>query len=335
VSTAAVGILLNGRELRFGGQEMKKKVLFVMAVVMVVCVMNVNAATNAYWRFEEGPAGANVPHGGQPDGVFYPGTADSSGNGNALSVWTEGWAGYAYRATAAGSTANGAANNFSVVNTGGYPAMFTDSAAMRTMSPAAFTVEASFRLENGGYKTIVGRDSRGTATINGDLAALYFQAVPNNGLAIKFCDVSGVWHEAVAANNSYVGYDWGSNPTGMNTPWYSMAGVSDGTTLSLYLRNISSGGLWQLIAQTDMTGSSANTALTAGAGSGGDWTAGNWSVGRGLYAGGHGDRAYGYIDEVRISDAALGVGDFLMVTPEPATMILLGLGAVSMLRKRK
>jgi hypothetical protein len=48
------------------------------------------AGTVAWWRFEAGPAGAYVTHGGLPAGVFYPGVGDSSGNGNALSVWAEG-----------------------------------------------------------------------------------------------------------------------------------------------------------------------------------------------------------------------------------------------------
>ena len=64
---------------------------------------------------------------------------------------------------------------------------------------------------------------------NLDLAALYFQAVPNNGLAIKFCDVSGYWHEAISANNAYAGFDYPTNPDGIGVPWYSMAGISDGS----------------------------------------------------------------------------------------------------------
>jgi hypothetical protein len=114
-------------------------------------------------------------------------------------------------------------NIYSVKNTGGYPAMFTQSGTpLQTWQPAAFTVEATFKLENGGYKTIVGRDSRGSV-IGGDanLAAMYLQTVPNNGLAIKFCDVSGYWHEAVAPANSYIGFDWPTDPNGNLAPWYS------------------------------------------------------------------------------------------------------------------
>lgn len=309
----------------------------VLAGLVWLGTVPASAATMAYWQFEEGPAGANVSHGGQPDGVFYPGTADSSGNGYGLSVWAEGWAGYGYRANVGMATVpqTGAANNFSVKNTGGYPAMFTQAGTpLQTWSPMMWSVEASFKLENGGYKTIVGRDSRGTATVNGDLAALYFQAVPGNGLAIKFCDVAGFWHEAISAGNAYTGFDWPTDPDGNLAPWYSMAATSDGTTLSLYLRNLTVQSGWDLIAQTDLAASgSPNTALTAGAGSGGDWQAGNWTVGRGLYAGGHGDRAYGYIDEVRLTEGALTPGQFLFV-PEPSTLSLALLGGLGLLVRR-
>jgi len=298
----------------------------------------VSAGTVAYWRFEEGPADAAVSHGGVGDGVFYPGTADSSGNGNALSVWAEGWAGYGYRTGVGVGTIplTGAANNFSVKNTGGFPAMFSQTGTgLQTWQPSAWTVEACFKLENGNYKTIVGRDSRGSVTTgNLDLAALYFQTVPNNGLAIKFSDVSGYWHEAVSANNAYVGFDFPTDPDGNLAPWYSMAATCDGSTLSLYLRNLTGQSGWDLIAQTDLTTSgSPNTALTMGTGDGGDWDAGNFSVGRGLYAGGHGDRAYGYIDEVRLSDLALGISEFLMV-PEPGVLTLALLGGFMLLFRR-
>ena len=320
----------------------KKTVVAACGLAAVLGAVSASAADVAWWRFEEGPANSNVARNGQGDGSFYGAVADSSGNGNTLSAWSEGgYAGYAYNSQVATSVLpqNGAANNFSVKNTGGYPALFTQSGtALQTWAPTAWTVEATFKLENGGYRTIVGRDSRGSVTTgNGDLAAMYLQAMPNNALAIKFSDVSGYWYEAVSANNAFTSFNWGTDPEGALASWYSIAGVSDGSKLSLYLRDLTSLSGWNLIAQTDLTGSgSPNTALSAGAGDGGDWDAGNFTVGRGLYAGGHGDRAWGFIDEVRLSDTALTTADFIMV-PEPTSAALagLGLGAAAMLRRRQ
>ncbi len=319
---------------------MKKNVWFVMAV-LGVCVMSVNAATVAYWRFEEGPAGAQVPKTVM-GGTWEPSTADSSGNGYHLSVWDQSGAGYRYRSDVAGPVVNSAANNFSVKNSGGWPAMWTQTGAgIQTMTPAAFTIEATFKLENGGWRTLIGRDSYGAATKGNDtnpaLSALYFQATPGNRLAIKFVDVDGYWHDATSAENVFQSFHFPSNPDGVGVPWYSMAAVSDGTLLSLYLRNVTAEGAWALIAQTDMTvinPGSTNTALSAGMGAGGDWDAGNFSVGRGMYNGGHADRAWGYLDEIRISDSALAVSEFLLVVPEPATLALLALGTLVLRRKR-
>ena len=115
-----------------------------------------------------------------------------------------------------------------------------------------------------------------------------------------------------------------------------MAGVSDGTTLSLYLNDLSGALGYQLVAQAALNLGSPNTALTAGAGSGGDWVAGDWTVARGLYNGGHGDRAYGYIDEVRISDSALAQDQFMFyVVPEPGTLTLAVLGGVMLIIRRR
>ena len=293
---------------------MKKNVFFLMIFCVVIAVSPAIAGTVAYWRFEEGPANVPVTHP-VSDGVYYPSIADSSGSGNELSVWNEGWAGYLYQTDTAYPMVlqNGSANHFSVRTIGASPSMWTSTSdPIRSISPAAFTIEATFKLANGGYRTLIGRDSYGAATTNAALAALYFQATPDNGVAIKFCDVAGYWHEAVSNTGVIKTFDSTANPNGVGVPWYSMAAVSNGQTLSLYLANHDTGTGYWLVAQTNLTLSgSPNRALTAGAGDGSDWDAGNWSIGRGLYNSGHGDRALGLIDEVRISNAALNPSVFL------------------------
>jgi hypothetical protein len=282
-----------------------------------------HAATVAYWRFENGPADTDVIHIAGADNTFSPDILDESGNGNHLSTWnTGGCCGYAYRTDVSEGTVpqTGADNNFSIRNTGGGPGMFTQAGApIQTISPAAWTIEVSIKPEVGAFRTYVGRDSQGAATIDQALAALYLQKTPGERLAIKFADVSGFWHEAESAENIVQGYQ---HPNFDQGHWYHVAAVSDGSTLSLYLNDVDAGTGYQLIAQTDMTLSgSPNTALTAGMGDGGDWDAGNWSVGRGLFNGGHTDRGYGFIDEVRISDSALSPNGFLFV-PEPTSLVL-------------
>jgi hypothetical protein len=290
------------------------------------------AVTVAYWRWEAGPAGTDVSHT-IPDGQFQGTVPDVSGNGNHLSAWSQGGCcGYQYRSDVPFATVpqTGAANNFSVKNTGGGPGMFTDSAVsapsgvnIETMTPTAFTVEASWKPEAGGYRTVVGRDARNVVTGDGALAALYFQAQPDNSFAIKFTDVAGNFHQAISAPGLIQGFNFGNDPEGLNGRWYKLAGVSDGSTLKLYVDNV-------LVASTAIV--SANPGLAVGTTSGGDWHAGEWSVGRGLYNGGHGDRAYGFIDEVRISNHALQQSELLMSVPEPAFGLAWAVGML-MLRK--
>lgn len=310
---------------------------FALAVAACGMSMPAFAGTVAYWRWETGPANANVAHSLAP-GQFEGTIPDVSGNGNTLSVWEQGGgAGYQYRTDVPFSTVpnTGTANNFSVKNTGGGPAMFTTSSVSmpsgvdaETMMPSAFTIEASWKPENGNFRTVVGRDAENVATSDGNLAALYFQAQPDNSFAIKFTDAAGNFWQAVSAPGLIQGFDFPTDPDGVNGHWYNLAGVSDGTTLSLYVNGA-------LVASTPIV--STDPRLAIGTTSGGDWHAGEWSVGRGLFGGGHTDRAYGYIDEVRISNSALTPAQFLMNVPEPASgaMFLGGLLGLSMARRKR
>ncbi len=288
--------------------------------VLFLAAFTAQAGTVAHWRFETGPAITPVLHS-TAAGVFDGTTPDASGNGNHLSVWSQGGgSGYAYRTDVPLTVVpgTGGSNRFSVKNTGGYPTMFTAATAssptginLDTLRPPQFTVEASYKPEaSAGYRTVVGRDARTVAVDNGDLAAFYLQVRPDDSVGAAFVDVSGFTHRAYSPPGWLYGFNFGSNPEGTGAPWYNLAAVSDGATLKLYVDNV-------LVASTDLTLSgSPNTALARGSVSGGDWTTGAWSVGRGLYAGAHTDRAYGFIDEVRISDSAL-TPDLLLFAPRP------------------
>ena len=112
-------------------------------LLAIVSGVAVKADTVAYWRFEEGPALANVPHTLAP-GAFEGTIPDVSGQGNTLSVWEAGGgAGYTYRADVPSATIplTGVANNFSVKNTGGGPAMFTGSAVSNPSGINAETIK--------------------------------------------------------------------------------------------------------------------------------------------------------------------------------------------------
>jgi hypothetical protein len=293
--------------------------ILLAALGLAAGLTSVEAATVAYWRFETGPANTAVLHAGA-DGAFDGSTPDVSGNGNSLSAWSQGgWAGYAYRSDVPSASVpqSGATNRFSVKNTGSYPTMFTSAAGSssginaRTITPAQFTVEASCKLEaNGGYRTVVGRDARNVSSANTNLAAFYLQVRPDDSACVNFTDVAGYTHEAYSPPGLIYGFNFSTNPEGTNAPWHNLVAVSDGSTLKLYVNNV-------LVASNDMTLSgSPDRSLAKGATSGSDWTTGAWSVGRGLYAGGHTDRAYGFIDEVRISNAALSPAK-LLSAPRP------------------
>ncbi len=269
-------------------------------------------STKAYWRFEDGIAGEAIEHLAGT-GIYSADINDYSGNGNHLSTWaTGGGAGYNSLAEVATATISRTAqtNSLSVCNSGSYPGMFCGNDTMRSWTPAAFTLEATIKFQSGSYRTYIGRDSYGKCSSNASLAALYIQATPNNALAFKFCDSAGVWHEAISANNVVQPFNTGSAPYADDVPWYSLAAISDGKIMLLYLLNHNNTNGYQLIAQADISNSS-NTSLTPGLGSGADWLAGNFTVGRGMYNAQHGDRGYGYIDEVRFTDGALDVYQLL------------------------
>jgi hypothetical protein len=317
---------------------------------------SVFANTLAYWRFEGD--GSIPPTNGvflkdtngrtavQPDGIL---AIDSSGNGNSLYTWDNNSTGHQYtnNVPAAIVPQTGAPNTFSIYNNGSFPASFTwskNSLPSLDIEPLVltnWTIEASILGTSfPSFATFVGRDGNGVATntggfilnefgtlsnsgTDGNLAPLYFSA-RSGRLWVQFTDADGRTYQL-------------ADPTGtlsLNT-WYNVAAVSDGTTLYLYR---DSGSGYVLLSSLALAGT-GNTALTydaAGSNTAGD-TQWGWTVGRGRYGSNdaqgqnHVDRWFGRLDEVRISDMALDPSQFLFTVPEPGTVALVLLGAVSLI----
>lgn len=253
----------------------------------------------AYWDFNDPSLGA-VEGAAVPDSdsytVWRAGALDRSGRGNALTTWDYAWAGFKW-------STNSQQKNFSIKSQDIYPAAFTWSAQslpagidVETFNGVAFTVEAIATVSgSGSFRTVVGRDARNLSTGDAARAALYLGLDNANHARFQYSDINGktvdLYSTTTYAANDFV--------------FRHFAGVSDGSTVSLYVDGT-------LVAQ-------ATNQNMAGLGSGstssiGNYHAGGWSVGRGLYNGGHGDRWYGYIDAVAISGIALAPGSFVTET---------------------
>ncbi len=292
----------------------------------------VSATTVAYWRFDGD--GVNAPANGDwvtptaartaievdADPVNPPNFRlgfDSSGNGNHIYTWDDVAAsGHNYRPNFLNKTvANGTGpNNWQIQNGGATPASFTWSSRsnpvgtnLESITPLAWTIEATVKptTVNNVFRTFVGRDGNGVFPTTPGNAPLYFQMTNTNQFRINYTDVAGVNHIAVAPSTIRV------NQT------YHVAAVSDGATLKLFVDQ--SDGLGLVEAASVSLAGSADTRLAydnAGSTTVGD-TAWSWTVGRGRFGtndtqgGDHTDRFLGFIDEVRISDAALSPAQLL------------------------
>lgn len=256
-----------------------------------------NAGPVAHWTFNDPGLGA-APGAALPDSdgytVWRVGANDKSGYGNHLTTWEQGWAGFTW-------STNSPRGDYSIVASGSFPTAYTWSAQsqppyanVESLVLSNFTVEALFTATGSGYRTVLGRDARNASVTSPSSATLYFGLNPSDQPAIEFTDMNGQSVRLTA-------------PTPIvdnNTTWYHLAGVFNGTNLSLYLNSV-------LIASTNkVLGAMANH--TVGLPSGPDWHAGGWTVARGIWNGDHTDRWFGLIDEIAISGKALAPGAFVI-----------------------
>lgn len=295
---------------------MKKHALkgLLLASVAVALPAVTNAATVAYWRFEEATTG-NVPAGTGGEAIYNDTVVDSSGNNHHLRTWATSSAPAYTTATPSAFIQDGnggpVSGNTAALSFDGNDDLYSggsaNSTALNAVNLTAFTIETWVRFNDLiGWETFIGRDDNGNpGEAIGAEALVYFQKMGDGSNKIRFR----------AADSTGTGVAVHSLAAIAANTWYHVAAVSDGLNISLYLNGViqetaaMSGGLFNPVADTI------------------------WTVGRGQYAGTNGDFLQGSMDEVRISDTALTSSQFLI--PEPSAALLGSLGLLGLLRRRR
>ena len=263
----------------------------------------------AYWRFEDRPVGAILPDTSRNVHQVCA-SVDSSYNGNDLYTYIpESRPTFSDRVPAAAVPQTGCFNRscldtYSVPSYRGYGrdvythSEFSHAAPIdiQKITPREWTIEASVwphGVKGEGFpQTFVGRDATYATLMLEGPPRLALQINAQQRFAIRFADVRGRFHEAVAEKV----------PVKLEH-WYHVAAASDGRWLRLYIDCLDGRG-YQLCVSAALPNDD-RTALGKG-----DDTA-EWTVGRGHVGKMPGKWFRGLIDEVRISDVARQPGEFL------------------------
>ena len=262
-----------------------KRTNFVCMVILTLFVSMQSLASTVLWYdFEDLAERAGLSSNpGTASAII---TADLSGNGYDMWGWASASANNSPLVSAEGATASGE----------GYCLEFTGSqdgyvpAGGLVWSPTAWTIEASFLVTTlDGWNTFVGNDG---STEGGSESDFYLS---ENGIDNRMrINIDTLGGERWILDGDY--------DLVVDT-WYHIAIVSDGVTLEMWLDD---GSGFQMIGSMDISAQTvAENALP-----GGSFT---WTFGRGWYNG-NTDHMDGSLDDIRFSDEALDVAEFLQTT---------------------
>jgi hypothetical protein len=264
-----------------------------MVAAALAGALAVQAATVAYWRFEEGTNGTRAP-------VYWNGAnqkwyLDSSGNANTAATW-DWWTspGYTNRVSAASVPKLGLTNMLAIWCGGGNPPnidddIWSEGAGINTNTALtnAWTVEAAIMTyDTGRWQVYVGKDGKPSGSSAFPPFALKHNATQNR-LELAFMD-AGLNERSVLSSRTITA-----------GRWYWVAAECDGAEARLYMKEAGVDPYYVLEG-------------TAGGVNGGmAWANTAWTVGRGQWDGNNADWVNGVIDEVRISSGALSMNEFL------------------------
>ncbi len=242
--------------------------------------------TVAYYRFEEGNAGTQVPQ------AFSNSVVDAAGADDNMNAYSAAAAPvYSNTLPTAQIPQTMTANTRSLQFDGNDDLYTGLLGPLQSRVFGSFTVEAYVRFANlAGFQTVVGRDDDfGNANgQNGTAAALFY--LSKSGIDNSFrVEVTTTGGTQLAVNSASI--------AAANT-WYHLAAVGNVRTgtLTLYVNGASVGSVGGFTGLYNPANDNA------------------WTIGRGQYSGAVADNVNGLIDEVRFSDQPLATSRFL-VTP--------------------
>jgi hypothetical protein len=307
---------------------------WLVALWGATAVTAAQAATSAYWRHEEGTAGALIPAGADT-------VVDSSGNGNAMQTFDPSFTSATYSSVVSPlALRSGLPNTRSLdFGPGGDDAglnddNFTaDGKPLNTQLFTGVTVEVAFRMDAiGGFQAILGKDGKplGNAPGEDDSPVPPFKvlirgddfpdAVPNQ-LFVEWIDGDGTLNSDI--------HFLASRQTVVPNQWYHVAVTINATDAALWVAG-ETGPYQKLDSITgDYAGAAGNVIVEEPLG---------WSIGRGMFNNGVADWSDAKIDEVRISDQVLAPNQFLFeAVPEARSLGLavVALVAVGSLNRRR
>lgn len=274
------------------------------------------AGTLAHWRFDN-PAAAN----GQEVAASGAAVPDVSGNGHDL-YYTK--LNTARSITYSTNTPVTPYTNTHAVHVDGrsgvnmYLQTATDDVLNNATLTGGYTIETFFKIDNSeSWQAWVGVLTRlGTVQQLGQGPAGWLQEQGWPIVAMAFSGSKELQWEIVDANGNGR-TNW--SPPLAGTPieylWHHWAIVNDGSFTNMYLDG-------ELILRT--TNVPSNGVSTVGM---------PWVVGA-THWNNNAEGFNGWIDEMRISDMALEPSQFTLYTPEPASLGLLLVGALALVRRR-